>query len=71
MWNIVAENIDVIAVVMVLVSVVPWGIEYLKHRRNKKADAGDGGDGQDAAVRGAAASRGRGGGRDVYVSCCT
>ncbi|MFE4834844.1 VTT domain-containing protein [Arthrobacter sp. NPDC056691] len=36
-FEIVARNIDVIAVVMVLVSVLPWGIEYLKHRRGKKA----------------------------------
>lgn len=25
------------AVIMVLVSVLPWGVEYLKHRRSKKA----------------------------------
>lgn len=51
-FDIVAKNIDVIAVVMVLVSVVPWGIEYLKHRRNKKANAGDRGDGEEAAAPG-------------------
>lgn len=35
-YEVIAKNIDVIAVVMVLVSVVPWGIEYLKHRRRKR-----------------------------------
>ncbi|MFC9770278.1 MULTISPECIES: DedA family protein [unclassified Pseudarthrobacter] len=37
-YEIVAKNIDVIAVVMVLVSVVPWVVEFLKRRR-KAADA--------------------------------
>jgi membrane-associated protein len=32
-FEIVAQNIDLIAVIMVLVSVLPWGIELLKHRR--------------------------------------
>ncbi|WP_285319382.1 VTT domain-containing protein [Pseudarthrobacter sp. lyk4-40-TYG-27] len=32
-YEIIAKNIDVIAVLMVLVSVVPWAVEYLKHRR--------------------------------------
>lgn len=36
-FEIVAKNIDVIAVVMVLVSVLPWGIELLKRRRNYRA----------------------------------
>lgn len=37
-FEIVARNIDVIAVVMVLVSVLPWGIELLKRRRASRAD---------------------------------
>ncbi|WP_326942416.1 DedA family protein [Arthrobacter sp. SPG23] len=36
-FEIVARNIDVIAVVMVLVSVLPWGIELLKRRRTLRA----------------------------------
>jgi membrane-associated protein len=32
-YEIVARNIDVIAVIMVVVSVVPWVIEFLKRRR--------------------------------------
>jgi membrane-associated protein len=36
-FEIVAKNIDVIAVIMVLVSVLPWGVEYLKRRRSNKA----------------------------------
>ncbi|MDI2035120.1 DedA family protein [Paenarthrobacter nitroguajacolicus] len=32
-FEFVAKNIDVIAIVMVMVSVLPWGIEFLKHRR--------------------------------------
>lgn len=36
-FEFVAKNIDVIAVVMVLVSVLPWGVEYLKRRRSRKA----------------------------------
>jgi membrane-associated protein len=38
-YEIVAKNIDVIAVVMVLVSVVPWGIQFLKRRRQNRGDA--------------------------------
>jgi membrane-associated protein len=38
-YEIVAKNIDVIAVVMVLVSVVPWVIEFLKRRRNNSRAA--------------------------------
>lgn len=39
-YEVIAKNIDIIAVLMVLVSVVPWGIEYLKHRRrNRRAAA--------------------------------
>jgi membrane-associated protein len=36
-FEVVAKNIDVIAVAMVLVSVLPWGIEYLKRRRARTA----------------------------------
>ncbi|MFF2840836.1 DedA family protein [Paenarthrobacter sp. NPDC057981] len=36
-FEVVAKNIDVIAVAMVLVSVLPWGIEYLKRRRARMA----------------------------------
>lgn len=36
-FDIIANNIDFIAVAMVLVSVLPWGIEYLKRRKNKGA----------------------------------
>ncbi|UUL77848.1 VTT domain-containing protein [Pseudarthrobacter sp. Fe7] len=39
-YEIIAKNIDIIAVLMVLVSVVPWGIEYLKHRRRNRRAAG-------------------------------
>lgn len=39
-FEIIAKNIDVIAVVMVLVSVLPWAIQLLKRRRQ----------GRDAAV---------------------
>ena len=31
-FDVIAKNVDVIAVVMVLVSVIPWGIEYLRRR---------------------------------------
>ncbi|QNE16113.1 DedA family protein [Pseudarthrobacter sp. NBSH8] len=34
-FDIIANNIDLIAVAMVLVSVIPWGIEFLKRRRNR------------------------------------
>jgi len=37
-YEIIAKNIDVIAVVMVLVSVVPWVLQFLKRRRGA-ADA--------------------------------
>lgn len=36
-FEIVAKNIDVIAVVMVLGSVLPWGIELLKRRNHRAA----------------------------------
>ncbi|QDW29922.1 alkaline phosphatase [Arthrobacter sp. KBS0702] len=39
-YEIIAQNIDVIAVVMVLVSVVPWLIQLLKRRRSNRRDAG-------------------------------
>jgi membrane-associated protein len=37
-FDIIAKNIDVIAVIMVLVSVLPWGIEFLKRRRQRAAE---------------------------------
>jgi membrane-associated protein len=38
-YEIVARNIDVIAVIMVVVSVVPWVTEFLKRRRNNRRAA--------------------------------
>jgi membrane-associated protein len=38
-FEIVAKNIDVIAFVMVLLSVLPWCIEYLKRRRKHRTAA--------------------------------
>ncbi|MGO4234667.1 DedA family protein [Pseudarthrobacter sp. YAF2] len=38
-YEIIAKNIDVIAVLMVLVSVVPWAVEFLKRRRAARQDA--------------------------------
>jgi membrane-associated protein len=32
-FEFVAKNIDVIAILMVLLSVLPWGVEFLKHKR--------------------------------------
>lgn len=37
-FDFVAKNIDVIAIVMVLVSVLPWGIEFLKHKRARTSE---------------------------------
>ncbi|HEY8753808.1 MAG TPA: VTT domain-containing protein [Arthrobacter sp.] len=34
-FDVIANNIDIIAVAMVLVSVIPWGIEFLKRRKNR------------------------------------
>ncbi|WP_354237348.1 VTT domain-containing protein [Arthrobacter sp. UYEF3] len=40
-YEIIAKNIDVIAVVMVLASVLPWGIQLLRQRRrHRRASAG-------------------------------
>lgn len=39
-YEVVANNIDVIAVLLVLVSVIPWGIEYLKKRRTPASKRG-------------------------------
>jgi membrane-associated protein len=39
-FEIIANNIDAIAVVMVLASVLPWGIEFLKRRRGTRGAAG-------------------------------
>lgn len=41
-YEIIAKNIDVIAVVMVLVSVVPWAIQFLRRRRSSRRAAEDG-----------------------------
>ncbi|GAB2716809.1 VTT domain-containing protein [Arthrobacter bambusae] len=38
-YEFIANNIDAIAVIMVLVSVLPWGVEFLKKRRKVKVDA--------------------------------
>src|SRR6478735_5210338 len=38
-YEVVARNIDVIAVILVLVSVIPWGVEWLRRRRSTKAEA--------------------------------
>jgi membrane-associated protein len=49
-YEIIANNIDVIAVLMVLVSVLPWGIQLLKRRRNRGPAAGPAADpGDDTA----------------------
>ncbi|MBE4718402.1 DedA family protein [Pseudarthrobacter sp. AB1] len=40
-FDIIANNIDLIAVTMVLVSVIPWGIEFLKRRRNRGSADGE------------------------------
>jgi membrane-associated protein len=36
-FEIIAKNIDVIAVVMVLISVLPWGVQLLNRRRKNRA----------------------------------
>ena len=41
-YEIIAKNIDVIAVVMVLVSVVPWVLQFLRRRRSSRRAAEDG-----------------------------
>jgi len=33
-FDVVAKNIDVIAVILVLVSVIPWGVEWFRGRRS-------------------------------------
>ncbi|MGO4585642.1 DedA family protein [Arthrobacter sp. 2RAF6] len=38
-YEFIAKNIDAIAVIMVLISVVPWGFEFLKKRRKVKVGA--------------------------------
>ncbi len=35
-FEVIAKNIDIIAVVMVLASVLPWGIQLLKRRRQNR-----------------------------------
>ena len=47
-YEIIAKNIDVIAVVMVLVSVVPWVIQFLR-RRGSAPPAAEDGSGDDTA----------------------
>lgn len=41
-FDIIARNIDVIAIAMVLVSVLPWGVELLKRRRKSRASEPEG-----------------------------
>lgn len=41
-YEFIANNIDAIAVIMVLVSVLPWGVELLKKRRKVEVDAANG-----------------------------
>ncbi len=41
-YEFIANNIDAIAVIMVLVSVLPWGVEFLKKRRKAKVGAANG-----------------------------
>jgi membrane-associated protein len=41
-FEFVAKNIDVIAVILVLASVLPWGVEFLKRRRKITAAATNG-----------------------------
>ncbi len=41
-YEFIANNIDAIAVIMVLVSVLPWGVEFLKKRRKVKVGAASG-----------------------------
>lgn len=38
-FDFVSKNIDLIAIVMVLVSVLPWGIEFLKRKRARKPES--------------------------------
>jgi membrane-associated protein len=40
-FEIIARNIDVIAIAMVLLSVVPWGVELLKRRHKSRATEPD------------------------------
>ncbi|MBB6404461.1 DedA family protein [Arthrobacter sp. AZCC_0090] len=46
-YEFVANNIDAIAVIMVLISVVPWGIELLKKRRKVTVGATSGHTGEE------------------------
>lgn len=38
-FEFVSKNIDAIAIIIVAASVLPWGIEWLRHRRQRRADA--------------------------------
>lgn len=40
-YEIIAKNIDVIAVAMVLVSVLPWAVQLLRRRRSNRRAAGE------------------------------
>ncbi|MGO4384276.1 DedA family protein [Specibacter sp. RAF43] len=42
-FSFVANNVDAIAVIMVLVSVIPWGVEFLRSRHSAAADTRDNG----------------------------
>lgn len=37
-FKFVSDNIDVIAIIIVAASVLPWGIEWLSHRRQHRAE---------------------------------
>ncbi|WP_342451726.1 DedA family protein [Arthrobacter sp. H16F315] len=40
-FEVIAKNIDVIAVLMVLVSVLPWVVEFVKRRRRNRGPAAE------------------------------
>ncbi len=46
-YEFVAKNIDAIAVIMVLISVLPWGVEFVKKRRKAKVGAANGHSGEE------------------------
>jgi membrane-associated protein len=49
-YEIIAKNIDLIAVLMVLVSVVPWAVEYLRRRRKTRGAADESSPDDDASA---------------------
>ena len=59
-FDIIAKNIDVIAVAMVLVSVVPGAVQLLRRRRNGRRNGRDNGRRGDAAAGDTAAGTGDG-----------